>query len=33
MKTDNSSFVRVEEFKYLGTLANQNPIKEEVKSR
>jgi hypothetical protein len=34
MKIDNSSFERVEEFKYLGTtLTNQNSIQEEVKSR
>ena len=34
MKTDNSSFVMVEQFKYLGTtLTNQNPIQEENKSR
>jgi UDP-galactopyranose mutase len=31
---DNSSFERVEEFKYFGTtLTNQNSIQEEVKSR
>jgi len=34
MKIDNSSFERVEDFKYLGTtLTNQNPIQEEIKSR
>ena len=34
MKVDNSSFERVEEFKYLGvTLRNQNSIQEEIKSR
>jgi len=34
MKTDNSSFERVEEFKYLGTtLTSQNSIQEEIKSR
>jgi len=34
MKTENSSFARVEEFKYLGTsLKNQNSIQEEIKSR
>jgi hypothetical protein len=34
MKIDNSSFVRVGEFKYLGTtLTNQNSIQEEIKSR
>jgi len=34
IKTDNSSFQRVEEFRYLGTnLRNQNSIQEEIKSR
>ena len=34
MKTDNSSFERVEEIKYLGTtLKNKNSIQEEIKSR
>jgi len=34
MKTDNSSFERVEEFKYLRTtLTNQNSIQEEIKGR
>ena len=34
MRIDNSTFERVEEFKYLGTtLANQNSIAEEIKSR
>jgi hypothetical protein len=34
IKTDNSSFGRVEEFKYLGTaVTNQNSIQEEIKSR
>ena len=33
-KTDNSSFERVEEFKYLGTtLTKQNSIQEEIKSK
>jgi hypothetical protein len=32
--TDNSSFERVEEFKYLGTtLTHQNSIQEEIKNR
>ena len=34
IKTDNSSFEGVEEFKYLETtLTNQNSIQEEIKSR
>jgi len=34
METDNSSFERVEEFKYLGTtLTDQNSIQEEIKSK
>ena len=34
MKVDNSSFERVEEFKYLGTNSTyQNYIQEEIKSR
>jgi len=34
IKNDNSSFQRVEEFKYLGkNLTNQNSIQEEIKSR
>ena len=34
MKTDNSSFERVEEFKYLGiTLTNQKSVQEEITSR
>jgi len=33
MKTDNSFFERVEEFKYFGTtLTNENSIQEEIKS-
>jgi hypothetical protein len=34
VRTDNSTFKRVEEFKYLGTtLTNQYAIQEEIKSR
>jgi len=34
IKIDNSSFERVEDFKYLGkTLTNKNSIQEEIKSR
>ena len=34
MRIDNSTFERVEEFKYLGTtLKNQNSIPEEINSR
>ena len=34
MRTDNSTFERMEEFKYLGTtLTNQTSIAEEIKSR
>ena len=34
VRTDNSTFKRVEEFKYLGTsLTNQNSVAEEIKSR
>ena len=34
IKTDNSSFERVEDFKYLGTtLTNQSSIGEEIKTR
>jgi len=33
IKSDNSSFERVEEFKYLGTaLTNQNSIQQKIKS-
>jgi hypothetical protein len=33
MKTDNSWFERVEEFKYLGTILNPNTIQEEINNR
>jgi len=34
VRTDNTNFVRMEKFKYLGTtLTNQNSIAEEIKSR
>ena len=34
MKNDNSSFERVEQFRYMGTTqTNQNSIQEEIKSR
>jgi hypothetical protein len=34
VKTDNGSFERVEEFKYLGTtLKNPNSVQEEIKRR
>jgi len=34
VKTDNSSFERLEEFKYLGTaVTNQTSVQEEIKSR
>ena len=34
VRIDNSTFERVDEFKYLGTtLTNQNSIQEEIKSR
>jgi len=33
METDNSSFERVKEFKYLGTtITNRNSIQEEIKT-
>jgi hypothetical protein len=33
VQIDKSSFERVEEFKYLGTLTDQNSIQEKIKSR
>ena len=33
IKNDNSSFERVEQFKYLGTLTDQNSIQDEIKIR
>ena len=33
VRMDNGTFERVEEFKYLGTITNQNAIREEIKSR
>jgi len=34
IKTDNSSFARVEQFRYLGTtITDQNSIQEEIKSK
>ena len=34
MKTDNSSFERVKDFRYLGTtLIDQNSVQEEIKSK
>ena len=33
VRIDNSTFERVGEFKYLGTLTNQNSIAEEIESR
>jgi hypothetical protein len=34
MKSDNSAFERMEEFKYMGTtLTNENSIQEEMKNR
>ena len=33
VRIDNSTFERVEEFKYSGKLTNQNSIPEEIKSR
>ena len=32
LKTDSSSFARAEQFRYLGTLTDQNSIQEEIKS-
>ena len=33
IKVDNSSFEKVEEFRYLGTALNHNAVQEEIKSR
>jgi len=33
IKFDNSSFERVEQFKYIGTLTKKNSIQKEIKSR
>jgi len=32
IKTDNSAFERAEQFKYLGTIPNQNLIQKEIQS-